>query len=936
MPALPIAIRRVVSSGLVCLAIGIALPRPAAADPVTEDVPIPGGLDVVAGMLGVRPTPDAARFVSEIVRIAYTLPEKRNADFRRNIARFEAAAPKLPPTDDVVPVPLSAAIWSRAVFGRAVTSARLFGAILGDRDAALLCYGLAGLDDPTLEYLGAHPGILSQVYKKSAGVFAASAGSLHIRSGRVVPAGGDPAVPLWESVVGQSVADPVAFIPAWLALDEGRAAYLSDTIAQLDPPQARFVLGAWITDPARRLGRFSDLLAAIEPAVSGWNIELQPFSRPNVDVASLFWRVRAEPSGAPLPPASRGVWARAFGDVDRAAPPAPDDDEPFDADWLLRAILKGDRQGRSARLGQITFGQRVFSDVGTPAPPDVVTALAAYTRFPALMLALERAGARSPAVYAAAARRATAIDALDGVRAYAALGEYQGALVLVSRMVRARTLNRAAGESLIRSLTAVPIGDDGWYGGAIADWLTGTLVPDLPAKPGVEETIVAALGGAATPDGVERHVEWEGQAYRLDLGAGERTRLERVRRRQATEPIDSAVEVAVLARRLAAGQPDTDAVAAAGSMLQHLSDDIARDPTASVSPDGLDLPDAVSVMHQTIAALSQVDDEGGVPAAHAIEPLRALGEVLLARSLISVDYALGIGDPDGTVLLAGDISRRHDFGFAPHDLRDWTRFAWTLPQVQVTPGNPWHVTGSLLGIDVALGSLTLRRIDSEHPIPPPTLTLNERDTVTAGVALMDPLELDDASSDRLASAIDRGQARITALSGPGPDFDAVADAVRLDGWRRRAVAWALGHDRGEVDSFFSLEEFLELGGGAGAPPPAGWGTSAIAGDDCLCLELVPASQWKLRSGRPPLGLLATAMSDLNLRVALVLQQLRLPAALGKDVLRSAAQDFEDEVRPTDPDDWLALVRAARALSRDRIEDYVAASAAAGPLVPEGK
>ena len=45
-------------------------------------------------------------------------------------------------------------------------------------------------------------------------------------------------------------------------------------------------------------------------------------------------------------------------------------------------------------------------------------------------------------------------------------------------------------------------------------------------------------------------------------------------------------------------------------------------------------------------------------------------------------------------------------------------------------------------------------------------------------------------------------------------------------------------------------------------------------------------------------------------------------------------DFVDEVRATDLDDWLSLVRAAAAVPRDRIEDYVAAAAADGPLIME--
>ena len=45
-------------------------------------------------------------------------------------------------------------------------------------------------------------------------------------------------------------------------------------------------------------------------------------------------------------------------------------------------------------------------------------------------------------------------------------------------------------------------------------------------------------------------------------------------------------------------------------------------------------------------------------------------------------------------------------------------------------------------------------------------------------------------------------------------------------------------------------------------------------------------------------------------------------------------DFLDEASPTDPHDWRALARAAAAVARQRIEDYVAAAAAVdGPLIP---
>ena len=86
---------------------------------------------------------------------------------------------------------------------------------------------------------------------------------------------------------------------------------------------------------------------------------------------------------------------------------------------------------------------------------------------------------------------------------------------------------------------------------------------------------------------------------------------------------------------------------------------------------------------------------------------------------------------------------------------------------------------------------------------------------------------------------------------------------------------------------------------------------------------------------PQLGLIAIHVPDLNLHVAEMLYELRLPAALARHVLSAAVQDFIDEARPTDANDWLTLVRAAQNLSRERIEDYIAAAATSnGPLVPE--
>ena len=107
---------------------------------------------------------------------------------------------------ETVPVPLTADLWSSAIFKRKVTPRELIPAILADRSAALVCLGLTALDERTLEYLADHPSLLERIYERSATAFGAFSSSLRIEANRVVPPGGpqpqgerDDAVALWEA-----------------------------------------------------------------------------------------------------------------------------------------------------------------------------------------------------------------------------------------------------------------------------------------------------------------------------------------------------------------------------------------------------------------------------------------------------------------------------------------------------------------------------------------------------------------------------------------------------------------------------------------------------------------------------------------------------------------------------------------------------------------
>jgi hypothetical protein len=156
----------------------------------------------------------------------------------------------------------------------------------------------------------------------------------------------------------------------------------------------------------------------------------------------------------------------------------------------------------------------------------------------------------------------------------------------------------------------------------------------------------------------------------------------------------------------------------------------------------------------------------------------------------------------------------------------------------------------------------------------------------------------------------------------------------MDGWRRRAAIWSLAHDPTRAATMFSLGELLALGGGASSDTLDAWGMAAFVTTGCLCTRFSAPGGWWNLTGRPQLGLLATSVADLNLHVGLVLRELGLPAAITPYVLEAAVQDYIDEVRPADNADWLTLVRAAQAIPRERIEDYVAALTAHGPLIPD--
>ena len=149
-----------------------------------------------------------------------------------------------------------------------------------------------------------------------------------------------------------------------------------------------------------------------------------------------------------------------------------------------------------------------------------MVAVRGFAPFPALMLTLERMGVRRPSIYVAAVLQAEKLTDLDQARGSAALALFAGALALLSRLVRARTIDAATGERLAGGLFAARLAD-GRFGGAIAAWINDRLRPALAipsGNPTLDEVLLAA-GVRATGDRRGRQVEWEGQLIGGHAGA---------------------------------------------------------------------------------------------------------------------------------------------------------------------------------------------------------------------------------------------------------------------------------------------------------------------------------------------------------------------------------------------------------------------------------
>jgi hypothetical protein len=829
-----------------------------------------------------------------------------------------------------LPLPLPIETWT-SIFEQPVPPPVLFSAIIRNREASLLYYGVQAMTADTRAYLAKTPALLRSLYGNAAAV-AAYGGAFRVGGdGRAVVPGGADAEELWEALVDAPVTRPDRFGRQLFERDGGRLAYFADALWALDQSRLRFALGMSIRDRGIRATRFRalyDVFAQIDPS---WAVAEQPFSRPSFDAALLLSVVEVNDAGELAPPAYRRLWDRASGSIDVPGPGDremrdPAEDGMVDAADLARLLNGALSPVRRLTIERVSFAQRNFADATTAEQQDVLVALRAYGRFPAAMLALERIGVRTPALFAQVARRALTLEAEEPARAVPLLAQFQASLAVLDRMARTGAVSTAVLEQLVTSLTAITF-TDGRYEGRVAAWLRTQLLPTLPASsPGdsMEDRLLDALTDRVD---VTTQFVWEGDSFIVDF-SGPRRDLAAIRVKQGGNPLDRLLVVYDHATALARERQTLEEIKSSTAALRT---DAAKLAPARPWPDAPDaIVDVKKIVDRAVRDLGGIRRERDVSKASEImRPVIATLDYLLGETLVALAYAPALDESAG-LPVAADVSHRHLFGFATV-LGDAGRLVgWRRPTRagQLAVGDA--LTGSLLGLDLGLAHKRLRRLASEGLPEAPKLNGNDRETMTATVALLNPRLLKDAEQTRIGTAVARGRMRVADSAAVPPALDALAVEGGLTPVRRQLLAWTARHEPARLLDLFSISELFRLGGGQHVDLHA-WGTSHESLIGCFCLRFPDDGAWALAVDRPNTGQMGARLGDLNLQVAALLADLGVPAALFPSVMALATQDYIDSVPAVHTDDWAAMAGRVAAISRERMEDYVSAVIADGPV-----
>ena len=911
-----------------------------------REMPLAGGLRPLLAAIDDPLPPDRSEFLLEFIRRTHNTPptiknSPRDALLRAALTHLERArAGAVTTNTDTLPLPLSSNLWIDEVFKGRATPQTLVADIIGSREASLLYYGLLSLDESTRAWLAADRDLLGDLAARHAPAFVVAAPALRVKDSAVRVPGGAATVGIWEEIVGRPVKEPAAFVRALLSRDQGHVAYFYASMAELTEPQLGLAFGLDSQSPGERVSAARRLLAVYERIAANWQIAERTFWRPSTDPGLLLSDVTVDAAGRPMLRGSPRFWTAVFQDGDPAAtstvtnPAAFAQQEPLDYSRLCEQVFNADRIGDRRRGYAVLFASRVLPPLTATNVLDAVEATRAVLLYPAVVGALERAGLTNVNAFADAARRAGRLSAIgDRDRATRALAQYQGALALLSRAAWRGGLRPDDLAAAVSSLSAIDVNDRGDYEGRVVQWFVSWVAsywgdsPDEVYAEGAGPLETEAIAIAAGPARPVRVVEWEGTRYRLNFARAEATRLAKLLGDES-RPFLSAARALISVADVLSG----DGVVR--ERLRNEAENLAKMATAvgcnsSEIWDGSDIVHRCSELVTAVQRASQVRDARAV--GRVVSGLRILADDMLARGLMELAYAVALGQRERSLITADDGARRHEFGVAAVGPRRYIE--WALPISGTDSRRGWHMTGSLLGLDVRLADYLLTRVSSGLPRRRPSLDDDRRRALIEVTALVEPHAFGDSDRDALVAALRKGRARVAALT--PESARALAEDIRLSPARASLLPWVAANDRERLPSYFSPTEVL-WSGLAGALMPAAfhaWGGPAEPRVGCLCLRMPDRRPSEAYAGRWHSGVPSSGFSDLNVRVTELLAEVPMPAALTAPVLASATLEMIESATMRDHDDLRGLIEFVNSLRRVRVEQYLALLTTDGPLVP---
>jgi hypothetical protein len=523
---------------------------------------------------------------------------------------------------------------------------------------------------------------------------------------------------------------------------------------------------------------------------------------------------------------------------------------------------------------------------------------------------------------------------------HAGLIQFQSALALIQAMTSSGGISSATAHDLVLQLAMIEPSVDHGYQGRIAEWLFAIVNSrlreelDTSNTDQIEDLILKGLAGQAKTR-PRPLFEWDGFKYVFDPSAGALDRIRKIRQQQRIPLFDNLAQfVSATKGILHATSPSefrsfADHWKEAGHQLVRL---VPRSTlTAGQRPYDIALTfrDAERELARSLAErnpaerLSRYERE-----------FLELTDWFTAHMLLATAYSAALRNADGDPLLsAGDISLRHDLGLGRENRQVRDQIAWDRPVALVSAvidrtcpdggpgacvstvlarrGVPWHVEGSILGLDAALVPVTAV---SEGIPTRNRFGETDRGVLVQSVALT---SLTGTGNDsRLTDAVGLVRTgRELLAQRPG-------DLSRRAGWRYAAIPWVLAHEPAAMPNLLRPTELLVL---AAETDPDGfdyWGGAPSALSGCECLTLLISPPLDELAQHVDLGYLGIVASDLRLRLAELLVSRRLPAAMTGLVYEKAILDFETKSVAGDIADWLALSAAFATLTEQQFDTYV--------------